>query len=676
MDKRKVGLLGALLALVLFFAVNIAAGAGLRTLRLDLTEEKLFTLSDGAKKVVEDLEEPIRLTLYVSTDAARLMRPVQDYADRVRDVLEEFVVHSGGKVELRVIDPEPFSEEEEHAVRDGVAGIPLSEKDVLYFGLVGSGPTSDQPEVIPFFGEIGGGSLDFTNKERFLDYDIARLIYTLSHPDKRKVGVLSSLPIEGSMPENSFMMRQEPTPRWKVLDQIGQFFELTTVDAHADELPPDLDLLCVIHPRDLSQKMLFAIDQYVLGGGKLVAFVDPHCEADKTGQDPSDPMSQFRGGSRASDLNTLFKAWGLELVPNKVAGDRESAASVQTPGARGQGVEIVPYMVWLDLEKDAFDPEDPITSTLSRVLVKSAGILRATDGATTTFEPLLHTSQESMEYDVGRVQFMPEPQALLREFVSGYQSLTLAARISGDAQSAFPDGPPDAPLPSEESAESEASAEPAEGTAETATVAADGEADAEPAPAAASHLTASTAPIHVIAVADVDLLEDGAWLQEQRLGPINLGFSKLSDNADFLVGAIENLLGGEELTSIRARGRFQRPFEKVEEMRVLASQRYQSEKDELERQRTEIMRSIEELLRGAGGEELVLTEEQNADLERKQEELVDTNRRLREIRHGLNKDIERLETELRLVNIGLIPFVMTLAACGLFAWRIQRRGRG
>jgi ABC-type uncharacterized transport system involved in gliding motility auxiliary subunit len=650
MDKRKVGLLGALLALVLFFAVNIAAGAALRTLRIDLTEEKLYTLSEGAKKVASKLEEPIRLTLYVSKDAARLDPRIQDYAGRVRDVLEEFVTHSRGQIELQMVDPEPFSEQEERAVRDGVAGIPLSERDTLYFGLVGSGPTSDKPEVIPFFGEISGGALDFTNKERFLDYDIARLIYTLSHPDKRKVGVLSSLPIEGSMPENPYM-RQQPTPRWKVLDQIGEFFELEMVDAHADELPGDLDLLCVIHPRDLSQKMLFAIDQFVLGGGKLLAFVDPHCEADDSAADPSNPMSRF-GASRASDLNKLFQAWGFELVPSKVAGDRGFALSVQVPGQRG-GVEVVPYLAWLRLPKEALADADPVTSQLSLLLMKSAGILRATEGATTSFEALVHTSQDTMEIDAGRLQFMPDPQGMLREFVSGYQVLALAARVTGEAKSAFPDGPPDATPPP-----------PAEGE------------PAEPPPGPAAHLAASQGPIHVIAVADADLLEDGSWLQEQRLGPINLGFSKLSDNADFLVGAIENLLGGDELTSIRARGSFQRPFKKVEEMRTLASQRFQTEKDELERQRTELMQSIDEIARGAKGEKLVLTPEQLAELDKKQDELADTNRRLREIRHGLNQDIERLETELRVINIGLIPFVMTLAACGLFAWRIQRRGRG
>ncbi len=660
MDKRKVGFLGALLALVLFFAVNVAAGAGLRALRFDLTEEKLYTLSDGSKKIVANLEEPIRLQLYVSKDAARRDPSIQDYANRVRDVLEEFEARSGGNLALQVVDPEPFSEEEERAVRDGVAGIPLSEKDVLYFGLVGNGPTNDEPEVIPFFGNIAGGRLDFESKERFLEYDVARLIYTLSHPDKKKVGVLSSLPIEGSMPDNPYL-RQQGSPPWKILDQIGQFFELTPVDAHGDALPEDLDVLVAIHPRDLSRKMLYAIDQYVLGGGKLVAFVDPHCEADDSQADPSNPMSRF-GASRASDLNELFHAWGFEVVPNKVVGDRDYAASVQVPGSRGQGVEVVPYLVWLDLSADTTAKEDPITSQLTRILMKSAGILRATEGATTTFEPLIHTSETTMEYDAGRLQFMPDPQGMLREFVSGYQTLALAARVSGETKSAFPDGPPKDEA-AEDAPEDEA------GTAEAT-------AEAGPDAAASGHLAAANAPIHVIAVADADMLADAAWLQEQRLGPINLGFTKLSDNADFLIGAIENLLGGEELTSIRARGRFQRPFEKVNEMRKVASQRYQSEKDELERQRTEILRSIDEIARGSTEEKVILTPEQLADLDRKQDELANTNRRLREVRHGLNQEIEGFGTKLKFLNIGLIPLVMSVAACALFAWRVQRRGKG
>ncbi len=680
MDKRKVGLFGAILALILFFAVNVLASTGLRSLRVDLTEGKLYTLAEGSKRIVWDLDEPIRLYLYVSEDVARAQAPfVLDYANRVRDVLEEFVAASNGNLLREVIEPEPFSEEEERAVRDGVAGIPLSETDTLYFGLVATSAASEKPEVIPFFGEIAQGTLTFDRKERFLEYDLARMIFTLAHPDKKTVGVLSSLPIEGAAPANPYM-QQAPTPPWKILDQIRSFFDLRIVDAQAEELPGDLDALVVIHPKALSEKMLYAIDQYVLGGGRLVAFVDPHCEADETETDPTNPMSRFEA-SRSSDLNRLFQAWGFELVPNKVALDRLHALSVQMP--RGQSFEVIPYLAWLGLGEGTTAADDPVTSLLSLINVKSSGILRATADATTTFEPLLFTSEESMESDVGALKFMPDPQGLIRNFVPGYQSLTLAARVSGEAKSAFPDGLDKTDETAEDGADDAEAADAAAEDEAASNASEEEQADgSDPEPAAGEnadaggHVALSNGPIHVIAFADADLLADDAWIREQRLGPINLGYSKISYNDDLLIGAIENLLGGEELTGIRARGRFQRPFEKVDEMRSLAQQRYQSEQEELERRLRESQDRINALQKEKSPDaSSILSPEQAAELDKLQEDLLATKKRLREVLHDRNRDIESYGKVLTVLNIGLIPLVLSGAAIALGAWRVQQRGK-
>ena len=638
------GIVAGVLGLVLFLAVNVVANASLRSWRVDLTEERLYTLSEGSKNITADLDEPIRLYFFYSKEAGSQLPGAADYARRVEDLLEDLTRHSDGNLILEVIDPEPFSEAEDRAMREGITGLPLG-ADSLYFGLVGTNAVDDR-EVIPFFGNLGGGRIDFASRERFLEYDISRLIYSLAHPEKKTIGVLSSLPIRGGGGKPA--LNQGAQPPWKFLEQLEQFFDLVDIQINDQELPEDLDALVVIHPRNLSEALTYAIDQYVLGGGKLVAFVDPHCEADMSTVDPSNPMGQM-GADKSSDMNQLFTAWGFEVVPGKVVGDRTSAVQVRNPRSqRGEGVD---YVAWMQLTRDSLDGEDPVSSLLDSLFVIAPGSVRALDESSLEVLPLVQTTDQSMEIDVTRFQTFADPAGLLETFVPGMKPLTIAARVSGTAATAFPDGRPEG-LGAVEGEESE---------------------QAEPA-----HLATSDGPIHVITIADADMLHEQWWLSESTFLGQTIGFQKTADNCDLLINSIENLTGGEDLISIRARGRFARPFDRVEEIRRNAQERFLAEEMRLETEMQEAERRLADLQKERDPSDpnsmFFLSPEQQAEYDRAQEKRTEARRKLRDVRHNMDKDIESLGLRLELINIFAVPGLVALAAIALGVWRIQRRG--
>jgi len=633
MNKRISTGVGLVLGLALFFATNILASQGLRKARVDLTEGKLFTLSEGSKRITKGLDEPIRLYLYFSEEAASQIPDLKTYGNRVRELLEAYELAGDGNIVLERVDPERFSEEEDRAVQEGLVGIPQG-GDTIYLGLVGTNATDDR-EVIKFFDP---------SRERFLEYDVSRMIYTLAHPEKKLVGVLTTLPLEGS-PGNP-MMGMPPSPGWLVMDQIRQLFDVRVLDTDVDRIPEDVDLLLVIHPRGIGLPARYAIDQYVLRGGKTIVMVDPHCESDRSGEDPSNPMAGM-GASKDSDLPELFGAWGFEMVHGKVAADREYALRVTTNAQTGQDMD---YVVWLGLRDDAMNREDPVTSLLNQMIVPTAGILRKKEDATTEFEPLLHTSDQAMKVDVGMVQFMPDPRALITQYVPEYETLTLAARVTGNASTAFPDGPPDM---STETYQPE---------------------ETEPLP---PHLPESEQPIQVIVVADADMLADRFWIREDTLfGQISLGYRKTSDNGDFLFNALENLAGGDDLISVRARGQFSRPFVVVDQIRRAAEQQFLDEQQALESKLREAQARINELQREKSGDEaLILSPAQEKELESAREEEVATRKRLREVQHGLDKDIESLGRRIKGLNILGLPLLISAAAIALGTWRHRRQYR-
>ncbi|MDY7108948.1 MAG: Gldg family protein [Planctomycetota bacterium] len=638
MNRQTSAVLGLLILVVLFFAVNILASTALRSQRLDLTENKLFTLSPGSKRIARELDEPIRLYLYFSESLAPGRPRLQQYGRRVREMLEEYERAAAGKIILEVRDPEPFSELEDEAVQAGLTRIPVGDGDSFYFGLVGANAVGDQ-EVIPF--------LD-PGDEAFLEYEVSRLIYTLAHPERKVVGVLSRLPVDGSPPNQ--MTRQPGEQPWQIMREMRELFEVRVIEPGAETLPDDLDVLLVIHPKNLSDATRYAIDQYVLAGGNAVIFVDPHCEADIPPMARQNPMAAMNA-PKDSNLPGLFEAWGVTLRPDVVAGDMANAQRVVVQAAQQR--EPVSYVAWLSLGEQTIDPDDPVTGRLTQLNLATAGILQPEEDAPTTCTPLLTTSDESMAIETSRISFFPDPKSLLTDFQATGEEYILAARVSGEVPSAFPDGPP--------STEDETDA--------------DEDAPDDQAPVGNEyHLARSAGPINVVIVADVDMLTDRFWIQEQRFGNLMLGYRKLSDNGDFLVNALDNMTGSGDLISVRARGRYTRPFTLVEEIQREAEQEYLAEEQALQEKLRETEARLNELQRARPDQgELILTPEQKAEIENFRAQRIETRKQLRAVRHNLRRDIERLGTTLKVINIGAVPAAITILAVVLGLLRVARR---
>jgi ABC-type uncharacterized transport system involved in gliding motility auxiliary subunit len=622
-------LVGLAVVLVLLLSINILGGASLRSTRLDLTENKLYTLSEGTKAVLSKVEEPITLRLYYSKTLAQEVPTLPGYARRVEELLLEYVHHSNGKLTLEQYDPEPFTETEDRAVQYGLQGAPLPGGDTLYFGLAASNTIGDE-EIVPFFQPS-------PQKEAFLEYDLTMLIHRLSNPEKLVIGVMSSLPIEGAAAANPFMQQDLPEP-WFVMDQLRQQHETQTVMTTVTEIPAEVGVLLVVHPKELGDATLYAIDQFVMRGGKVIAFVDPYCEADIPPQDPQNPMAAMMA-PRASTLGPLFDAWGVELVGETLAGDRQNALSV-TFENRGRE-EPVPYVLWFGLGAESFNEGEVASRDLKEVRFGTAGILRPREGASTDFAPLIQSSTESMEIAVNRIQFAPNPPELLADFFPTKTPFTLAARVSGPSKSAFPDG---RPVPADETALED----PAEHVAEAAS-------------------------IQVVVVSDADMLADRWWVRVQNFGGMRLGM-KTADNGDFLTNVLDVMQGSTDMISLRGRGGSTYPFEVVEEITRVAEQQYRAEEQRLVDVLESGQRRLNELQSKKEGDSLLmLSPEQEAEIERLIDEQVATRTTLRDVRRGLRKDVESLGAKLKWLNMGAVPGLVLLFALCMVVYNVNRR---
>lgn len=614
-----------ILAVVLFVAVNFAANIGLRsTGRWDLTENGLYTLSDGTQHILENLEEPITLRFYFSREVANeetRLAPLLTYAERVEELLEEYEAASS-EITLEVIEPEPFSEEEDRAVGYGLTAAPVNAAgDQLYFGLVGTNSV-DEEVTIPFFD---------SRRQHFLEYDLTELVHKLANLESKVCGVISTLPLQGEM-----MDPRRPPQRWIILQQIEQIFDLRFLDTTTTEIDEDIDLLMLVHPKGLSDETLFAIDQFALRGGRVLAFVDGFCDADPgAGGNPQQQMM----APKTSELDPLLHAWGLDLAKGKLAGDVQNAERV------GWQNGAIDYVLWLRLRDDCLSESDFVTSGLDSLSLRTPGFLTRREDATTTVEPLIETSVEAMQIDTMQVQFQVDPERLLNSYFNGDERLMLAARISGPARSAFPDGKPKA-----------AAADPEEDGAEAES---DDTAD----------FIADSDSIQVIVVADADLLHESTWARVQNFLGQSLIFPTAS-NGDFVVNCLENLGGSDDLISLRSRGSFQRPFDKKLELERAANDRYRAKEQELESKLRELERNLSELQQEKdGASALILSDDQREAIAGFREQQVETRKELREVRRELRNDIESLGSTLKLANILAVPALLLLGLLGMWAFK-------
>ena len=622
-----------LLAAILAIGVNMLADRLLSRARLDLTQNQLYTLSEGTKQVLQGLQDPITLRLFYSRRLGAAVPPYGAYADRVRAMLEEYVSVSGGRVRLEVLDPEPFSETEDRAQAYGLQGVPVDQSgEQVYFGLVGVNLLDDE-RTIAFFQP---------DRERFLEYDLTRMIWELSNPRRPVLGVLSSLPLNGD--PRALMMRQQGVGQpYVVMNQLRQFYTVRDVATDAQVIGPDVQVLLVAHPQNLSDATLYAIDQFVMRGGRLIAMVDPHSE--------SQAARPAAGGApsreTSSNLDRLLNAWGIEAPSDKVVLDQRGAWRVRAdPRDRVQAVD---YLAWFNVPQAGLNRTEIATAELAQVTVASAGEVRRREDAGIEFIPLVSSSERSEMVDAARVRQEPNPTRLLAEFHPGNQAHVIVARVRGVLNSAF-QGPPELP----------------EGTERPADFPA--------------HRARTEGPANLVVANDADILEDRFWVRVQDFFGQQVT-TPISDNGAFVLNLADTMAGGEALVSLRSRGESLRPFEMVEDIRRGAEAQYRQTERGLQERLEATERRLRELRQGPGAgapgaqASTVITPEQRAEIDRAREEIRRTRGELRQVQLELRRDIERLETTLRIVNIAFVPALLTLFAIGLGIVRARRRAR-
>ena len=644
MTSRMMTTTGVVLALVLLFAVNILASRLLGPARIDLTENRLFTLSEGTRGILTSLDEPVTLRFYLSQRELERVPGIGGYADRVGALLDEYKRLAGGKLTLHVIDPEPFSEEEDRAVGYGLRGVPLGlDEGIFYFGLAGTNSVDDE-ELIPFFA---------AEREQFLEYDVTKLVHNLSNPQQKIVGLLSSLPVEGQGPPMQAAMGGMGAQPWMVVDQIRQLFELRSLHPKLDEIPEDIDVLMLVHPQTLPREALYAIDQYVLRGGRVVAFIDPYSE---TQQDAMAGGFMSPVASRRSEIDELLSAWGVTLGEDVVA-DLELALKVRME--QSGRVLTFDYPVWMNITPQTFDQEDIVTGNLANLGFGTPGYLEPAEGATTTFAPLVTTTPRAAQFTTAQVAAVTtDPRDLLDQYTPQDRAYTVIARVSGKVATAFPDGRPVLELSENED------------TSETAE--ADDEAESETEPKV-EHLSESTEDAQIILVADADMLADRFWVVVQEFLGSRIAIPSAA-NGTLVVNALDNLTGSGDLISVRNRGTFTRPFTRVVALKQQAERAFRAKEQELIAQLEETERRLVELEEGnQGNDALILTDAQRDELVRFRQERVRIGKELREVRRQLRADIEALESWLKFANIGLVPILIGLT--GLVAGLLQLRRR-
>ena len=608
---------GLLILAVLFVLINMVSGNLFKSSRIDLTEDKLYTLSQGTLNTLNDIQEPVTLHYFFSDQASQEIPQLRTYANRVRELLQEYAQLSNGMITLHVIDPIPYSEEEDQAAEFGLQGVPTGPGgNTIYFGLAGSNSVGES-KLIPFFQP---------NKEQFLEYDVTKLIYTLINTKKPVVGLMSKVPMFSSFDIETQKIRDP----WVITNQLQQLFDVKNIDFTETEFDQNLELLMLVHPKNLSKKTLYAIDQYVMNGGNLIVYVDPYAEADVPPVNPDSPIEA--AGVRSSDLDQLFDAWGIDYSPESVVGDRKYALTVDV----GNGKQERHYAI-LGLDKDVFQEDDITTSSLDFITVAMAGSVKPKQGADVTFEPLIHSSNEAVQFESSKFRFLPKVSSLAENYTPANEEYVIAGRFQMQPDSAFPEGAPE-----------------------------DAQADS-------THKAKADNTVNIIVVTDVDMLTDRMWVRVQDF----LG-QKITDawasNGDFAVNAVDNLLGSSDLISVRGRATATKPFTRVEELRREADDQFREQEQILQEKLRNAEQKIAQLQSQRDDQSsTILSPEQSAEIQRFQAEKLQVRKELRKVRHNLDKNIQNLGAWLKAINIGLMPLILTILALVLSAVRIKKR---
>ena len=640
-----------LLSVAVSLLIAVGLISALPSVRIDLTEDELFSLADGTRNIVSGLEEPIELIFFYSESATEDQPQIRSYGTRVQELLREIVIASNGNLSLRIVDPEPFSEEEDLATQYGVQPVPVTQGGPgIYFGLVAAqldnDPALQVSETMP---------LIRPDQEQFLEYEFMKLVTRVANPDLQVIGLLTTLDIDGGFDP----MTGQATQQWMITDFIRQLYELRRIETEAESIDDDVDILMIVHPEGLSEQTLYAIDQHVMRGGKTLVFLDPTADSMVS---RSARGSMIPAGMR-SDLPGLLEAWGVDYSPDKVLTDNTLALRVQM----GQGSRPVAHIGMIGANRTALAEDDIITRRLENLNLSSAGALAPREGATTRFEPLIQSSSDAMLMDASLLEDVLDPSVLFDEFVSANERYTIAARISGVIATAFPEGRPVSASAEAEATEDEAVADDTGSEIESS------EEESTEIDPLQGHLAQTDGETNILIFADTDVLTDRLWVQVAQFLGQRIP-QPYANNGDFVINALDNLSGGADLVSIRSRGRYSRPFERVVKMQREADDRLRTEEAALLERLAATEEQLAALNTGENGQPLgQLTPEIQAEIDRFNAELLDTRRSLRDVQFQLTADIEELGSNLKWFNTAAIPMLLTVLALFISLTRAQRR---
>jgi ABC-type uncharacterized transport system involved in gliding motility auxiliary subunit len=609
---------GVIVVLLILVSVNLILSRV--NVRWDTTREKVYSLSEGTRSILADIDREVTLKMFYSRGLVNTPVPIRTHAGRVHDFLAEYAHISRGRISIELYDPKMDTVEEEWAQTYGIHKLPMPAGEPLYFGLVAA--AGGQDEVIPFLDPA---------RERQLEYDISRLIARMKSPRKMRIGVISGFPVFGgsSMP---FEMpgQPPPAPPWYFISELRKSYEVVEIDSDETRIDPDLDLLLVVHPRELGNSLLYAMDQFLLGGGNMMLYVDPFAL--------SDPVA---GRSSAGTLQPLFKAWGVHMDENLVLMD----LTFPTP-MRGPDQQVEHNPVWLSLTPAAINAEHVLTAQLETLLLPVAGSLTVSADKGLDVEPLLRSSELSELISNYRVR--SGVASLRQEFAPTRELHDIALHLTGIFESAFAEGPPpfEAPMRIGAAGQKEKTG--------------------------GRHLSKGIREASVILVADADMLFDGYFVARQNVMGHEVA-RVFNDNFNFLLNGCEMLTGSDALIGIRSREGFEKPFTRIREMELQAQERWLEQEQALVRQIEQTNEKLIQLEQQKNPtQQLVLSPEQEAEMKRFRQERTRINQELKVVRRNLRAEIDALENRLKIINIFLMPMLVSVAG---ICFALQRRHR-
>jgi ABC-type uncharacterized transport system involved in gliding motility auxiliary subunit len=633
----RIALIAAALGAVIFVCLNVVSAQVFRNSRIDLTQQHVYSLSQGTRTLLAGLDEQVRFRLFLSQALLKQAPQISAFAGRVRSLLDSYVAASKGNIILEVIDPKPFSEDEDRAVAFGLEGISGGGNERLFFGLAATNSTTGRGAIATFS----------PDREAFLEYDLTRMVSELGRHGKPVVALYDGIGLAGAP-----MMR---TPEQQTLLQMKQFFDVKPVSGDLDQLPDDARVLMVVQPQHLSDKALFNIDQWVMAGKPTLIFVDPVAE-NQTGPRGM-PLPD-----RSSDLEPLFKAWGVKFDVKQAVGDPNYA--IQAARNVGGRRVVMHNLPWLELRGDALAHDEVMLAQLNSIVMTTAGAFEAAkDGV--TLRPLLTASADAGTLDAALAgDPMADPSRLQTAFVPSKKPLILAARLTGTLDSAFPDG-----LKKKDDAKKEeakdgakpdeaAGGEPKKEEAKKDEVKKDEVKKDEAKPAEA--IKKSVKPANVILVGDADMLMDRNWVRQREILGQQIP-EAWANNGDFVINAVEQMAGGAALADLRGRGVSSRPFERIQKMQAVAEARFSAEEQKLTGQLKDTEQKLSQLPKAEGGND-VLTPEQAKTIAEFRGQVLKIRSQLRDVQFKLNRDVDGLKNWVTAINVAAVPVSVGIIA--------------